>query len=101
MPKPTVAANISQSRNRLRRLSTQWTFHDIVAFQQSRQATEFVLGKVSCLFDWVDTSFVAKFARDIVADTEKVSQRDVRFLIVWNIDTQKTWHVLLFFGLLI
>src|SRR5207237_440484 len=76
-------------------LATQGALDDVVAVEDGGQAGQFVVGQFLGLALRVDAGLLAQAQGQCRADALEVTQRDVRRLVVGNVNAQDTRHVAL------
>jgi len=92
MPDPSVAANLSQTRDILLNLPTKSPFNRQLFVEMSVDSGNVIFGQGRSLSLRINTQAVAKVDRRSRPNTIEVGERDISRFIVRYVYTENTWH---------
>jgi len=92
MSQTPVATDVAKSSDIALHDSTKRTFNLIGALDDARNPRDLILGQIFCLNLRFDLGFFENSFRHLRTDTVNVTKRILDPLIVWNVNTNDTWH---------
>jgi hypothetical protein len=95
MADTAIASDVFETRDVLIDFAAELTFDRVVFVQQRGDARDFVFAELAGMSLRIDAGLVAKFASGFWTDAVEVRQRNDRWTITRDINTQQTRHELL------
>jgi hypothetical protein len=92
VPDTAIAADLDQPLDILAHLLSQLTLYDVVLVYEIPDAIDFVVSQVSGLGFSVNASLVQDLDGGGATDSEYVTERNLDFLVAWNVHTGYTGH---------
>ena len=92
MPKAAITLNLAKTSNILLNLPPKRAFNSVILIQMVGDAAHFIFGQVTGPNLRIDSQLVTDIDRENATNTKEVGQRNIRWLIVWDVHTKNTRH---------
>ena len=92
MPQSPITLNLTKTPNILLNLPPQRAFNCVILIKMVSDAAHFIFGQITGPNLWINAQLIADIDRENATNTKEIGQRNIRWLIVWDVHTENTRH---------